>query len=66
MGHEQVATRISTVSLVIVLGGGFIATYLFSYNGMAAVTGLVLAGKGLISYAFARRRLPEIRPLSVI
>ncbi len=65
-GGERIVSRTAAGGLAIVVVVGAPAVHLFGLDGMAAVSGAVVAGQNLIFCFFAKRRIEGIRPLTVV
>jgi O-antigen/teichoic acid export membrane protein len=65
-GGERIVSRTSAAGLAVLIAGGIPATLYFSLDGMATVSAAVVAGQNLVLFAFAKRRLKGIRPLTIV
>lgn len=65
-GGEKIVSRASAVGLVVLAVAGVPAIYYFSLDGIAVVSGAVVACQNLVFFAFAKYRLSGIRPLTVV
>lgn len=65
-GGQSIVSRVQVFALMALVAAGIPATLIWNIEGAAAVSGFILAGQHIVLYVFARRRLPQIRPLSIV